>query len=801
MKSVWMVVGLSLAALAVTPGCWTDGGSEGGFGAAAPDGGFDAAGSDGADDEPIPYPDPGPGPFPDRDASQPDVVIDASVPLPDGGPTPEQWQPLYPNAETFLAAYADVVEKGQGMTLEELNQAYPPPAYLASPAYNPEAARYFAEIETAYGLTDAERALLAANGFAVTERQRFSSFGEAYLDIFYKDLPVFISTDSILQALHRSFDSILRVTEESYLSEQLDQLLAKSHAQLPVLAADFGSEIPDFLRDVDEYLAVARSLLSGAAVQTVLPGEGFGLGVDEWQSRIADELLATVEIFGGPRAIDFSQFKPRGHYTQSEGLERYFKAMVWLGRIDLRIQEHDIVTHDTVFNQRQLLAAYYLRAAVVDSGAKPHWDEITGLVALMIGQVDSLDLEGFAHFLQEVGVESGPDLLDAETQAEFLAALDADSLGVQQICSHIIYSNPLDPVVTPLPRSFLLLGQRFTVDSHVFSNLVFDRIVADGRKVMRMLPSPLDAWFALGNDRALAHLQPELERWPYAGNLSVMRFLLDAYDPDFWQANLYNEWLSGLRALSGPFVEEPYPAPMKTAAYHDKLLHTQLASWSQLRHDTILYVKQSYTGYPVCEYPDGYVEPIPAFYHALSRYSDRAREVFADSGLEGWRKDYITEYFTRFRDTSLALWAIARKELDGLPLDEEQTEFIKNTIIETTQDNICALVTVYAGWYPRLFYQGVEDAVLRDPVVADLHTNPDPETGPQVLHAGTGDVNLMLLTVDTCNGPTAYAGPVFSYFERIEAGLNRLNDEQWESLLDSNALEPPAWTESFAVRE
>ena len=34
---------------------------------------------------------------------------------------------------------------------------------------------------------------------------------------------------------------------------------------------------------------------------------------------------------------------------------------------------------------------------------------------------------------------------------------------------------------------------------------------------------------------------------------------------------------------------------MQTTAWQDKELNITLASWAELRHDTILYVKQSYT--------------------------------------------------------------------------------------------------------------------------------------------------------------------------------------------------------------
>jgi len=36
-----------------------------------------------------------------------------------------------------------------------------------------------------------------------------------------------------------------------------------------------------------------------------------------------------------------------------------------------------------------------------------------------------------------------------------------------------------------------------------------------------------------------------------------------------------------------------------------KTLNTQLASWTELRHDTVLYAKQPYTASVLCSYPDG----------------------------------------------------------------------------------------------------------------------------------------------------------------------------------------------------
>ncbi len=49
--------------------------------------------------------------------------------------------------------------------------------------------------------------LIKKNGFMVSERLfKYSSFGDAFLDIYHKDLPVFVSTDAILHAFHISYD-------------------------------------------------------------------------------------------------------------------------------------------------------------------------------------------------------------------------------------------------------------------------------------------------------------------------------------------------------------------------------------------------------------------------------------------------------------------------------------------------------------------------------------------------------------------------------------------------------------------
>ena len=59
------------------------------------------------------------------------------------------------------------------------------------------------------------------------------------------------------------------------------------------------------------------------------------------------------------------------------------------------------------------------------------------------------------------------------------------------------------------------------------------------------------------------------------------------------------------------------PTITGTEAWGRRVLNTQLFSWAELRHDTILYAKQSVTSIPGCAFPTAYVDPYPAVFARL----------------------------------------------------------------------------------------------------------------------------------------------------------------------------------------
>ncbi|HIA04100.1 MAG TPA: DUF3160 domain-containing protein, partial [Myxococcales bacterium] len=362
-------------------------------------------------------------------------------------------------------------------------------------------------------------------------------------------------------------------------------------------------------------------------------------------------------------------------------------------------------------------------------------------------------------------------------------------------------TNPLSSEATPLPLSFTVMGQRFIVDSYVFSNVVYDNIVHKGTKVPRALPSSLDAMFVLGSNEAGKLLKDELDTYNYASNLHALRFLVDGYGEDFWSENVYNMWLTTLRSMNHLSDSESVPAPMRTEAWSHKVLNTQLASWAELRHDTLLYAKQSYTGGIGCEYPDGYVEPYPEAYRTLGAVATRLEENL--TGLETqnpWLTTRLLEWASTWRSTMAHLESMANKELKDEPFNEVEIALFKQWI-KKPEEMTCGGPS-FTGRFPALYLNEMH-AEEFDPIIADVHTNPndDAPLGPaRVLHVGTGKANLMILTRQSCEGTRAYAGPVSSFYEHAKLGMDRLTDEEWKAKFSANEQPArPSWTSSYLI--
>ncbi len=647
-----------------------------------------------------------------------------------------------------------------------LRQAYPAPAHQAL-SYNPADAQFLDVIqESALGLNEAELGKLGEQGLVISQRQTFPTFLRGYAAIYFEHLPVYVSADAILDTVHRSYDAILMLIEQQSLVPKLTQLLSNMQTELGAAQASEQAK-----QDVALYLEVAQTLLTGAA-----PSSEAQTYVDLAVQASGEK---TVEFMGAKRWFDFSQFKPRGHYAGDEALERYFRAMMWLGRVDLRILETQ-PDGSQVFNRGQYEMSVLVHQLMTEQNASL-FSEIDQVIRTFVGESDYLTVPELSLLVTDLGGVSAAASATGQAIAELFAE---KGYGAQQIASHLMVNDGTVKTL-PLNRSFLIFGQRYIVDSHVFSETVYDRI-SD-----RLMPSPLDAAFAaLKNNDALALSQTELATYDeLPGALGKLRSVVDAHESDFWNANFYNLWLNSLRALSDRTVGTGLPEITHTEAWGKRLLNAQLGSWSQLRHDTLLYAKQSYTGVPECEFPDAYVEPYPEFFAALEAYAEQGAKLVVDAPN---LQSAIATYYDNLRTISGRLREMAQVQRDGLSFSEEQLAFINNAVRVVQDQAGCVTVDVPDGWYADLFFNR-DDSIVMDVTVADVHTQPADIGGAlvgRVLHVGTALPRLMVTTIDTCDGPKAYVGMAYSYHETVTENFERLDDEQWQQKVLGEA--PPA---------
>ncbi|MBD3336330.1 MAG: DUF3160 domain-containing protein [Candidatus Eisenbacteria bacterium] len=703
----------------------------------------------------------------------------------------------------FLAAYGD-------LTTRELLRSHEPfGPYVANAPRRADAPVYFREVNDELRLTQGELELLQRHDFVVSERWAHPSFAQAFEWIYHKDLPAYVSTDAILHAVHRSYDEILARIEDEVLMPELALALNTMHENWNLLAARYGDDpgMQASLNDVDIYLTVARRLLHPG--HDIPSQNGNEAAVNQIVTLAHREEPAIIALFGDTRHYDFSQFRPRGHYADEDyyRLRYYFRAMMWLGRTELRFSPPS--TEPEREFTREMIDAWLLLELAEASGARLRLDEIDRILRLFIAPPDNVDAAELTRLSEELEIESADLLLDPLVRQAVRHELLTGGYTREAILSQIMRFGALRPNDSDdgvqLPFAFLLLGQRFLIDSFVTSQVVYPFVGCLPEiwpPHCRMLPDPLEVLYTLGNDDALPFLEADLEEFGYAAHLGALRYLIDSLDDEYWNGSLYYAWLSAIRALSMSGRLDGAPDYMGTGAWQQKVMTTQLAAWTELRHDNLLYGKQSYTGLPpTCSFPCTYVEPIPEFYAALEAFARKAAEAAATIPAAPYDLEL---FFDNMERTMSRLHGIAEKELCGDPFTEDELNFLRSVIYTSHVEHIegCSDFDEAQeyGWYPRLVYlrEGLyENPPLKEPdaLVADVHTNP---RDSEIFHVATGHPELgIFITAAEGYHRTAYVGPVSSYYEHVTRGFDRLTDEDWNEIYSGDPPARPSWAYAY----
>ncbi|HQF37727.1 MAG TPA: DUF3160 domain-containing protein [Opitutaceae bacterium] len=412
--------------------------------------------------------------------------------------------------------------------------------------------------------------------------------------------PVFITSDSILNAFHVLFEDSFRELElrrAARFRPDFEKLLASARQ----LAATGDVLAPERAALALQHL---ERVLGPALVLNGTPLDFFAAAhraeiqaqVDRLNAATGTELPAWLAPADPASllAIDYARCQPVGFYTAPARLAAYFRAMRWLQLVPFR------ASREPEFDAMVLLACAIGRNnAELSSGVMrqilgPADDPSTQDLALIFKLDDHRQMKRYDGRCPEFRRTLCRTLID-----EGYYRINTDSRATSTVAGTFEH------------LSFRIVPQAALPDGVLFQRLLDKDQQPSGLAVAAMLGSPF----------AAAKLDPV--------SRAIVVQPLAIHGPDTRRPRtLYEKYLDTLRALFQPPTTD-MPTFLQGEAWAAKSCLTALGGWAQMRHTFTLQAKLSVHALGYNELPPGFIEPNPEFYNRLSTLVEGCRSSLA----------------------------------------------------------------------------------------------------------------------------------------------------------------------------
>jgi HEAT repeat protein len=450
----------------------------------------------------------------------------------------------------------------------------------------------------------AAKELLRQNGFVVAD-PAFRQIFEAYIKSPQTEepsqtkpmgqfLPSFITTDSAWHTYHVLLEEGVRQMEEV----QAQRLLQFSRRLSGIVAQrNAGPELIEF-----------------ASVGLALQDEHYRRSLVGQNKRIVDGLRTGTTPVAVRIGFELSplQFRAQSFYTQSAELSDYFEARQWYASVVFRLDD----------SQETRLAVELAMLVTADPELSELWNQLSDPYDEFVARADDGTVHEYVTTTTSIAGTNtlGTSLTDkqvTEIQKKLEAQLPMPLIN-DQLLSPEQYAH-----FGTVTRGFRLLPPRRLPSSVCFQNTIDPKIPG------RMYPSGLDFIAASPILRSPAALRATESQFGEKVSDLVLRVDCGPM-PD----SLHGEALRLLAKLQEP-LPAGSPAPLRTEAWSDLQLWTQLGAWAEQRHTWALHAKISVEYMGIIMPPKGMVAPYPDFFAGLARLTRQTAGAFDKSGMKG----------------------------------------------------------------------------------------------------------------------------------------------------------------------
>ena len=614
--------------------------------------------------------------------------------------------------------------------------------------------------------TPAMQPVLARHNFVIVPTREEQLF-YLYDQNDYSYTPNFVTTDLILQLLHKYLNGILSDVEEQRLVPVVAQMLRQGTTQAQTLATRCQNpQARDAAEWAAAYYAIGRNLLTGSTA----PIAGAYANQVATEVALGNAAQNKGSAFLLDSLFEYQAMKPRGMYTRSDTTRRYFRTVKWLNTAPVFLDSDAGLLH----------AVALAKALAADKQATEGFQKLTSVLDVLVGDEDNRSL---THLLRLLQTDYAGQSLDQLAAPATLGRLRQQlvAAGTDRIRARAASPKAIEALARP---TLLFTAGRYTFDGEVLARLVdvFKSHPKDQTK--RPFPKGLDAFAAFGNrtaeDILLKHYR-EAAHWPaYPDTLRAVQKQFSTYHS--WDQNLYTKTMQTLLSLNAPSPDASPPYFARTPAWQRRNLSTALAGWAELKHDLLLYSEQPSGaemggggGGPPPPDHLGYVEPnLPFWEQALALLAFQKQTLHRLHA----NTPHLDSLNSDLRTLVTQLHRLAKKETLHQNLTAQEME---------------SLVRIGGE---------VEGLTLRTLKLSNIDALPDRERyvalaadvyayNEDVLEEAVGAADALYVVVEINGVPMLARGAIFSYYEFTSH--TRLTDEEWQGRLKKAPQPRPTW--------